>query len=92
MMAKGTHKGGEVDDGKDDEEEKDSGVKGNKIIMTEIMTLLLKQNKDQQMQKAYADCFFFLTKYFYQSGSKKLVKFLVFTYKQLLKTMLSGRT
>lgn len=44
------------------------------------------------MQKAYSDCFLFLTKYFHQSGSKKLNKFLVFTYKELLKTFLSGRT
>ena len=44
------------------------------------------------MQKAYTDCFLFLTKYFYQSGNKRLIKFLVFTYKELLKTFLSGRS
>ena len=44
------------------------------------------------MQKAYTDCFLFLTKNFNQSGNKKLLKFLTFTYKELLKTFLSGRT
>lgn len=44
------------------------------------------------MQKAYTDTFMFLTKYFYQSNSQKLQKFLIFTYKELLKTFLSGRT
>jgi len=85
MMAKGHRRNHE-------EEEEDSGLKANKILMTELVSLLLKQSRDAQLQKAYADCFLFLTRYFYQSGSKKLAKFLVFTYKELLKTFLSGRT
>lgn len=56
------------------------------------MSQMLKHSKDQQMLKAYQDCFMFLTKHFYQSGNKKLQKFLVFTYKELLKKFLSGRT
>lgn len=43
------------------------------------------------MLKAYQECFLLLTKTYYQSGSKKLVKFLAFTYKELLKTYLGGR-
>lgn len=49
IMAKGQHKGGEAskDEEDGDEEEKgEGGIKANKIIMTEIMSLLLKQNKD----------------------------------------------
>ncbi|CDW74667.1 UNKNOWN [Stylonychia lemnae] len=92
IMAKGSQQKGD-ENGKDkDENEGDENIKSNKIIMTEIMSLLLKQNKDQQMQKAYTDTFMFLTKYFYQSNSQKLQKFLIFTYKELLKTFLSGRT
>ena len=85
MMAKGTQ-----DQQKEDGES--SSIKQNKIIMTELMSQMLKHSKDQQMLKAYQDCFMFLTKHFYQSGNKKLQKFLVFTYKELLKKFLSGRT
>lgn len=78
---------------KQQEEGEDSALKSNKIIMTEVMGLLLKQHKDQQMVKAYTDCFLFLTKQFNQpTANPKLTKFLVFTYKELLKTFLSGRT
>ena len=34
-------------------EDDDNGIKENKIVMTELMTQLLKQGKDQQMLKAY---------------------------------------
>jgi len=60
--------------------------------MTEIMGLLLKSSKDFQMQKSYADCFLFLTKHYFQQGDKKMLKFLTFTYKELLKKFLGGRT
>lgn len=46
-------------DGEDAEEE---GIKENKIVMTELMGQLLKQGKDQQMLKAYQECFLLLTK------------------------------
>eukprot|EP00347_Sterkiella_histriomuscorum_P021443 403333957 len=93
IMAKGQSGNGNDQAQKSNgDDEGDESIKSNKIIMTEIMSLLLKQNKDQQMQKAYTDCFLFLTKYFYQSGNKRLIKFLVFTYKELLKTFLSGRS
>jgi hypothetical protein len=43
------------------------------------------------MQKAYQDCFLLLTKTYSQSGNAKLVKFLSFTIKELLKQYLGGR-
>jgi hypothetical protein len=43
------------------------------------------------MQKAYQDCFLLLTKTYYQSENPLLIKFLAFTYKELLKTYLGGR-
>lgn len=43
------------------------------------------------MVKAYQECFLLLTKTYFQSGNKRLVKFLAFTYKELLKTFLGGR-
>jgi hypothetical protein len=59
--------------------------------MTELMTLLLRNGKDELMRKAYQECFLMLTKNYYQQGNKKLTKFLAFTYKELLKTFLAGR-
>ena len=75
-------------------EDKEKQVnKENKIVMTELMGLLLKPQggKDQQMAKAYQECFLLLTKTYYQSGNTNLIKFLAFTYKELLKTFLGGR-
>ena len=43
------------------------------------------------MLKAYQECFLLLTKTYYQSANPKLIKFLAFTYKELLKTFLGGR-
>ncbi len=74
-----------------DEDEEGAGIKENKIVMTELMNQLVKASKDQQMVKAYQECFYLLTKTYYQSGNKQLVKFLAFTYKELLKTFLRGR-
>ncbi len=71
--------------------DEEDGIKENKIVMTELMAQLLKQGKDQQMLKAYQDCFFLLTKQYHQSGNKHLEKFLAFTYKELLKNFLGGR-
>lgn len=97
MMAKGPQTGGtqkiplaedEVESGDADDVD---GIKENKIVMTELMSQLLKSGKDQLMLKAYQECFLLLTKTYYQSGNDKLVKFLAFTYKELLKTFLGGR-
>jgi hypothetical protein len=35
------------------EEASDDSIKENKIVMTELMTQLLKNSRDQQMLKAY---------------------------------------
>lgn len=43
------------------------------------------------MAKAYQECFLLLTKTYYQSGNANLIKFLAFTYKELLKNFLGGR-
>jgi len=45
--------------------DEDESIKENKIVMTELMALLLKQGKDQQMLKAYQDCFLLLTKQYH---------------------------
>ena len=74
-----------------DEDEEGESIKENKIVMTELMGQLLKSSKDQQMIKAYQECFYLLTKTYYQSGNTQLVKFLAFTYRELLKTFLKGR-
>lgn len=87
MMARGPQ---QSQTGLQDEGE-EGGIKENKIVMTELLSQLLKHSKDQQMQKAYQDCFLLLTKTYYQSGNPKLVKFLAFTYKELLKQYLGGR-
>lgn len=47
MMAKGQHKSQDQDNDNDNDDNEEGGVKANKIIMTEIMSLLLKHNKDQ---------------------------------------------
>lgn len=47
--------------------EEDDGIKENKIVMTELMSQLLKQSKDPQMLKAYIECFLLLTKTYYQN-------------------------
>jgi hypothetical protein len=47
------------------EEASDESIKENKIVMTELMSQLLKNSKDQQMLKAYQDCFLLLTKTYY---------------------------
>lgn len=50
IMAKGSQKKEEHEDNKgsaEGDEGEDDSIKQNKIIMTEILSLLLKQNKDQ---------------------------------------------
>lgn len=96
MMAKGPQTGGTQKvptEGVEQVEDVDDvdGIKENKIVMTELMSQLLKSGKDQQMLKAYQECFLLLTKTYFQSGNEKLMKFLAFTYKELLKTFLGGR-
>ena len=90
MMARGPQGQSKLADDSDGEEDGES-IKESKIVMTELMGQLLKTGKDQQMVKAYQDCFLLLTKTYYQSGNRKLVKFLAFTYRELLKTFLKGR-
>mmetsp|Transcript_45240 Transcript_45240/g.33010 ORF Transcript_45240/g.33010 Transcript_45240/m.33010 type:complete len:167 (+) Transcript_45240:279-779(+) len=83
--------GSQKNAGQQEEGKESDSTKQNKILMTEIMTLMLKTSKDQQMQRAYSDCFLFLTKHYFQQGNKKMLKFLTFTYKELLKKFLGGR-
>ena len=65
--------------------------KESKLLLTEVMALVLKPTKDQKMHQAYIDCFISLTKYFSQSEDLKMVKFVSFTYKELLQKFLGGR-
>ena len=43
------------------------------------------------MHQAYIDCFFMITKQFADSKDPQLVKFVAFTYKELLMKYLGGR-
>jgi hypothetical protein len=89
MMARGPQQQSSIAESTEGEDE---GIKENKIVMTELMSQLLRQSKDPQMLKAYTDCFLLLTKTFYQNQSNKpLQKFLAFTFKELLKNYLGGR-
>jgi len=67
------------------------GDKDSKLLMTEVMGLVLKPTKDKQMHQAYTDCFFTLTKQFCDSNDKQLIKFVAFTYQELMKKYLGGR-
>lgn len=71
------------------EEHKASDGKECKMLLTEMMTMLLRTQKDQALSKAYADSFVVLTKLFWEDPSQK--EFITFTYKELLKKLLSGR-
>jgi len=79
------------------EESKATGQESNasecKVLLTEMMSMLLRQHKDPALQKAYSDCFILLTKHFYEKSEddKATRDFLVFTYKELLKKFLQGR-
>jgi hypothetical protein len=59
--------------------------------MTEVMALVLKPTKDQKMHQAYVDCLMNLTKTFCEGGDKAMLKFVAFTYQELLKKFLGGR-
>jgi len=65
--------------------------KDSKLLITEVMALVLKPTKDAKMHMAYVDCFISLTKHFSESNDPKMVKFVSFTYKELLKKFLGGR-
>lgn len=65
--------------------------KDSKLLMTEVMALVLKPTKDSKMHQAYIDCFISLTKHFSESEDAKMIKFVAFTYKELLKKFLGGR-
>ena len=65
--------------------------KDRKILMTEVMSLVLKPTKDQKMHQAYVDCLVNLTKTFCESNDKQMTKFVGFTYQELLKKFLGGR-
>lgn len=71
------------------EEQKSSDGKECQILLTEMMTMLLRTQKDQALCKAYADSFVVLTKQFWEDASQR--EFITFTYKELLKKFLSGR-
>ena len=66
-------------------------MKDKKILMTEVMSLVLKPTKDSKMHQAYIDCFVSLTKHFCDSKNKQILKYVVFTYKELLAKYLGGR-
>lgn len=72
-------------------DETEETLKDKKILMTEVMSLVLKPTKDSKMHQAYIDCFISLTKHFSDSSNKQIVKYVVFTYKELLSKYLVGR-
>ena len=78
-----------------EEHKVDSGSKSQnkdkKILMTEVMSLVLKPTKDSKMHQAYVDCFINLTKTLCDSADSSMIKFVCFTYKELLKKFLGGR-
>lgn len=59
--------------------------------MTEVIALVLKPTKDAKMHNAYVDCLISLTKNFCEQGDSEMVKYVCFTYKELLKKFLGGR-
>lgn len=72
----------------------DSGSSDNKdrkLLMTEVVSLVLKPTKDHKMHQAYVDCLMNLTKTFCESADKAMIKFVSFTYQELLKKFLGGR-
>ena len=84
-------------EGKADKEDKDVN-KGRKLLMTEVMNYVLKPGKSKaigaegmsKMQKAYLDSFLSLTRQFMASDDADLHEFVLYTYKELMKTFLSG--
>jgi hypothetical protein len=66
-------------------------IKDSKILLTEVVALVLKPTKDAKMHQAYIDCFVSLSKTNSQSDNLKLQKFVIFTYRELLKKFLGGR-
>ena len=87
-IARGSRIGGE----ENGTQSKDKGQnKDKKILMTEVMSLVLKPTKDAKMHQAYVDCFITLTKTLCDSAYAQMVKFVCFTYKELLKKFLGGR-
>lgn len=65
--------------------------KEKKLLMTEVIALVLKPTKDAKMHNAYVDCLISLTKNFCEQGDSEMVKYVCFTYKELLKKFLGGR-
>ena len=63
--------------------------KDSKILLTEVISLVLKPTKDAKMHQAYVDCLVSLTKHF--CDNPNLVKFVCFTYQELLQKFLGGR-
>lgn len=86
---------GNMEEGKAEEDEENSGAKESEILLTEMMGLLLRPCKDEKLLKTYVDCFIVLTKHLYESSlddqDGPLFKFLVFTFKELLKKLLQSR-
>lgn len=83
----------------DEEADDDKDVnKGRKLLMTEVMNYVLKPGKAKsigpegmsKMQKAYLDSFLSLTRQFMATDDEDLHEFVFFTYKELMKTFLSG--
>ena len=73
------------------EADDESSQKDSKMLITEVMALVLKPTKDAAMHQAYVDCFITLTKQFSESQNPQMVKFISFTYKELLRKFLGGR-
>ena len=82
LMARGTSSHGQVSSHE---------LKDCKLLLTEVMGLVLRPTKDRSMHQAYMDCFFTISKQFSDSEDKQLVKFVAFTYKQLIMKYLGGR-
>lgn len=89
--------GGKSKDANADKDDKDVN-KGRKLLMTEVMNYVLKPGKAKsigpegmsKMQKAYLDSFLSLTRQFMASDDADLHEFVLYTYKELMKTFLSG--
>jgi hypothetical protein len=59
----------------------DNNIKDSKLLLTEVMSLVLKPTKDHKMHQAYVECFISLTKQFNANNDPQMDKFVSFTYK-----------
>lgn len=60
-----------------------------KMLLTELLTMLMRQHNDAALYKAYSDSLVVLIKHFWETPANH--EFLTFTFKELLKKFLGGR-